>query len=75
MVKKLLWKSNTQELIGVLILIWIHSLELLIVNQTAQFNILLIVLGVPRGLYLHDLIETTRIELHWECDYLREARY
>lgn len=34
-----------------------------------------IVFGFPRGLYLNELIETTRGELHWECDYLREARY
>jgi aarF domain-containing kinase len=31
------------------------------------------VLGAPRGLYLNELIESTRHELHWECDYLREA--
>jgi len=32
------------------------------------------VLGVfPRGLYLHELIKVTRGELHWECDYEREA--
>ena len=31
-------------------------------------------LGVfPRGLYLDELIKVTRGELHWECDYLREA--
>ena len=29
--------------------------------------------GWPRGFYLDQLIEATRAELHWECDYLREA--
>ena len=33
-------------------------------------------LGVfPRGLYLDELIRVTRGELHWECDYIREAAY
>jgi len=33
------------------------------------------VLGVfPRGLYLNELINVTRGELHWECDYQREAQ-
>lgn len=31
--------------------------------------------GAPRGLYLNELIESTRMELYWETDYLREARY
>lgn len=32
-------------------------------------------LGVfPRGLYLNELINVTRGELHWECDYQREAQ-
>jgi predicted unusual protein kinase regulating ubiquinone biosynthesis (AarF/ABC1/UbiB family) len=32
------------------------------------------VLGVfPRGFYLNELIKVTRGELHWECDYEREA--
>jgi aarF domain-containing kinase len=34
-----------------------------------------IVFGAPRGLYLNELIETTRLELYWETDYLREAEY
>ncbi len=29
--------------------------------------------GLPRGLFLNELIETTRHELYWETDYLREA--
>ena len=24
---------------------------------------------------MNELIDTTRLELHWECDYLREASY
>ena len=33
------------------------------------------VLGVfPKGLYLNELIKVTRGELHWECDYEREAQ-
>jgi aarF domain-containing kinase len=33
-------------------------------------------LGIfPRGLYLDELIKVTRGELHWECDYNREASY
>lgn len=31
--------------------------------------------GAPRGLYLNELIETTRQELYWETDYKREASY
>ncbi len=30
--------------------------------------------GFPRGLFLNELIETTRNELYWETDYLREAQ-
>lgn len=33
-------------------------------------------LGIfPRGLYLDELIKVTRGELHWECDYSREASF
>jgi len=33
-------------------------------------------LGIfPRGFYLDELINVTRGELHWECDYNREAAY
>jgi aarF domain-containing kinase len=32
------------------------------------------VFGFPRGLFLNELIETTRYELYWETDYLREAK-
>jgi predicted unusual protein kinase regulating ubiquinone biosynthesis (AarF/ABC1/UbiB family) len=32
------------------------------------------VFGFPRGLFLNELIETTRGELYWETDYLREAK-
>ena len=40
-----------------------------------NFKRLIDVLGVfPRGLYLNELIQTTRGELHWECDYEREAK-
>ena len=40
-----------------------------------NFKMLIDVLGVfPRGLYLNELINVTRGELHWECDYTREAR-
>lgn len=39
-----------------------------------NFKMLIDVLGVfPRGLYLDELIKVTRGELHWECDYSREA--
>lgn len=39
-----------------------------------NFKMLIDVLGVfPRGLYLNELIKVTRGELHWECDYSREA--
>jgi aarF domain-containing kinase len=40
-----------------------------------NFKLLIDVLGVfPRGLYLNELIQVTRGELHWECDYSREAQ-
>ena len=32
-----------------------------------------VVFGFPRGLYLNELVETTRHELYWETDYVREA--
>ncbi len=35
----------------------------------------MLVFGAPRGLFLDELIETTRRELFWETDYLREAQY
>ena len=39
-----------------------------------NFTRLIDIFGVfPRGLYLNELIRVTRGELHWECDYLREA--
>lgn len=39
-----------------------------------NFKMLVDVLGVfPRGLYLNELIKVTRGELHFECDYEREA--
>jgi aarF domain-containing kinase len=39
-----------------------------------NFKMLIDILGVfPRGLYLNELIKVTRGELHWECDYQREA--
>lgn len=39
-----------------------------------NFKLLIDVLGVfPRGLYLDELIKVTRAEMHWECNYSREA--
>jgi aarF domain-containing kinase len=33
-------------------------------------------LGIfPRGLYINEAIDVARCELHWECDYIREATY
>ena len=29
----------------------------------------------PRGLYINEAIDIARIELHWECNYEREATY
>lgn len=41
-----------------------------------NFKMLIDLLGIfPRGLYLDELIKVTRGELHWECDYEREAAY
>lgn len=40
-----------------------------------NFKMLVNVLGVfPKGLYLNELIKVTRHELHWECNYEREAK-
>merc|ERR1712151_687723 len=45
-------------------------------NWQKNFKLLIDVLGVfPRGLYLDEMIRVTRGELHWECDYTREANY
>lgn len=34
------------------------------------------ILGIfPRGLYIDELINVSRHELHNECDYIREAEY
>lgn len=30
---------------------------------------------IPRGLYLNEVLDVARAELHWECDYEREASY
>ena len=39
-----------------------------------NFKMLVDVLGVfPRGLYVEEIIRVSRIELHNECNYLREA--
>mmetsp|Transcript_47911 Transcript_47911/g.63406 ORF Transcript_47911/g.63406 Transcript_47911/m.63406 type:complete len:273 (+) Transcript_47911:511-1329(+) len=41
-----------------------------------NFKMLVDVLGVfPRGLYIEELIKVSRMELHCECDYEREAAY
>ena len=41
-----------------------------------NFKMLVDVLGVfPRGLYIDELIRVSRVELHDECDYEREAAY
>lgn len=41
-----------------------------------NFRLLIDILGVfPRGLYLNEMLKVTRNELHFECDYLREAEY
>ena len=41
-----------------------------------NFKLLVDVLGIfPRGLYIDELINVSRIELRDECDYLREAAY
>ena len=41
-----------------------------------NFKRIVDLLGVfPRGLYLNEAIDVARGELHWECDYEREAMY
>lgn len=29
----------------------------------------------PKGLYMEELMKVARVELAWECDYIREAEY
>lgn len=38
-----------------------------------NFKRLVGLFGFPRGLFLNELVETTRGELYWETDYQREA--
>lgn len=41
-----------------------------------NFKRIIDLLGVfPRGLYINEAIDVARNELHWECDYEREAIY
>lgn len=41
-----------------------------------NFKRIIDMLGIfPRGLYLNEAIDVARTELHWECDYEREATY
>jgi aarF domain-containing kinase len=41
-----------------------------------NFKRIIDMLGIfPRGLYLNEAIDVARGELHWECNYLREAEY
>ena len=41
-----------------------------------NFKRIIDMLGVfPRGLYLNEALDVARGELHWECDYHREAAY
>jgi aarF domain-containing kinase len=41
-----------------------------------NFKRIIDMLGIfPRGLYLNEAIDVARGELHWECDYEREAAY
>ena len=41
-----------------------------------NFKLLIDVSGIfPRGLFLEEAIKVTREELHFECDYEREASY
>lgn len=41
-----------------------------------NFKRLADVLGIfPRGLYINEALDVARRELHWECDYNREASY
>jgi len=41
-----------------------------------NFKRIIELLGIfPRGLYLNEALDVARGELHWECDYNREATY
>jgi len=41
-----------------------------------NFKMLIDMLGIfPRGLYLNEALDVARGELHWECNYEREATY
>lgn len=41
-----------------------------------NFKRIVDMLGVfPRGLYINEALDVARRELHWECDYTREAAY
>lgn len=41
-----------------------------------NFKMIIELLGIfPRGLYLNEALDVARGELHWECDYEREAAY
>lgn len=41
-----------------------------------NFKRIVDVLGIfPRGLYINEALDVARGELHWECDYEREATY
>lgn len=41
-----------------------------------NFKMLIDMLGIfPRGLYLNEALDVARGELHWECNYEREAYY
>ena len=41
-----------------------------------NFKRIIDLLGIiPRGLYLNEALDVAKCELHWECDYLREAAY
>ena len=51
----------------------LNNFKRLISSRYSYFH-LFVVFGFPRGLFLNELIETTRGELYWETDYLREAK-
>lgn len=41
-----------------------------------NFKRIIDMLGIiPRGLYLNEVLDVARTEMHWECDYEREAAY
>ena len=41
-----------------------------------NFKRIVDMLGIfPRGLYINEALDVARGELHWECDYEREAMY